>query len=59
MHFFVAKTIDALRPESFRALKFAIRKIETFWASGLGIDILEDACQYQISWEQKSKLNAQ
>ena len=28
-----------------------------FWASSLGIAILEDACQ--IIWEQKSKLNAQ
>ena len=57
--FFVAKTIYALRPESFRALKFAIRKIQTFCASGLGIAIFEDACQCQIIWEQKSKLNAQ
>ena len=33
--FFVAKTIYALRPESFCALKVAIRKVQTFWASGL------------------------
>ena len=32
--FFVAKTIYALRPESFCALEVAIRKVETFWASG-------------------------
>ena len=31
--FFVAETIDALRPESFCALKVAIRKVQTFWAS--------------------------
>ena len=31
--FFVAKTIYALRPESFCALKVAIRKVQTFWAS--------------------------
>ena len=34
-HFFVAKTIYALRPESFCALKVAIRKVQTFWASAL------------------------
>ena len=41
--FFVAKTICAFfllqerfRPESFCALKVAIRKDQTFWASGLG-----------------------
>ena len=33
--FFVAKTIYALRPESFCALKVAIRKVQTFWASAL------------------------
>ena len=32
--FFVAKMIYALRPESFCALEVAIRKVETFWASG-------------------------
>ena len=32
--FFVAKTIYALRPESFCALEVAIRKVQTFWASG-------------------------
>ena len=31
--FFVAKTIYALSPESFCALKVAIRKVQTFWAS--------------------------
>merc|ERR1711994_1118625 len=31
---FVAKTIYALRPESFCALKVAIWKVQTFWASG-------------------------
>ena len=31
--FFCRKTIYALRPESFCALKFAIRKVQTFWAS--------------------------
>ena len=31
--FFVAKTIYALRPESFCALKVAIWKVQTFWAS--------------------------
>ena len=30
----VAKTIYALCPESFCALNFAIRKVQTFWASG-------------------------
>ena len=42
-YFFVAKTICAFfllqerfRPESFCALKVAIRKDQTFWASGLG-----------------------
>ena len=30
-HFFVAKTIYTLRPESFCALKVAIRKVQTFW----------------------------
>ena len=30
---FFAKTIYALRPESFCALKVAIRKVQTFWAS--------------------------
>ena len=33
--FFVAKTIYALHPESFCALKVAIRKVQTFWASGV------------------------
>ena len=32
--FFVAKTIYSLHPESFCALKVAIRKVQTFWASG-------------------------
>ena len=32
-HFFVAKAIYALRPEIFCALNFAIRKVQTFWAS--------------------------
>ena len=31
--FFVAKTIYALRLESFCVLKVAIRKVQTFWAS--------------------------
>ena len=31
--FFFAKTIYALRPESFCAFKVAIRKVQTFWAS--------------------------
>ena len=31
---FFAKTICASRPESFCALKVAIRKVQTFWASG-------------------------
>ena len=31
---FFAKMIYALRPESFCALKVAIRKVQTFWASG-------------------------
>ena len=31
---FFAKTIYALCTESFCALKFAIRKVQTFWASG-------------------------
>ena len=34
--FFFAKMIYALRPESFCALKVAIRKVQTFWASGAG-----------------------
>ena len=33
--FFVAKTIYALRPDSFCTLKVAIRKVQTFWASAL------------------------
>ena len=40
--FFVAKTIYALRPESFCALKVAIRKVQTFWASELYIYIVVD-----------------
>ena len=32
--FFVAKMIYAPCPESFCALKVAIRKVQTFWASG-------------------------
>ena len=32
---FFAKTIYVHRPESFYALKVAIRKVQTFWASGL------------------------
>ena len=32
---FFAKTIYASRPESFCALKVAIRKVQTFWASGM------------------------
>ena len=32
--FFFAKTIYVLHPESFCALKVAIRKVRTFWASG-------------------------
>ena len=31
---FFAKMIYTLRPESFCALKVAIRKVQTFWASG-------------------------
>ena len=37
-HFFVAKTIYALSPESFCVLKVAIRKVQTFWASELSDD---------------------
>ena len=33
--FFVAKTIYALRPESYCALEVAIWKVQTFWASGV------------------------
>ena len=33
LQFFFAKTIYALRPESFCAFKVAIRKVQTFWAS--------------------------
>ena len=33
--FFFAKTIYALGPESFCALKVAIRKVQTFWASAV------------------------
>ena len=35
--FFVAKTIYSLCPESFCALEVAIRKFQTFWASGPGL----------------------
>ena len=35
--FFVAKTINALRPESFCVLKVAIRKVQTFGTSALYI----------------------
>ena len=31
--FFVVQAIHVFRPESFRALNFAIRKVRTFWAS--------------------------
>ena len=34
---FVAKTINALRPESFCVLKVAIRKVQTFGTSALYI----------------------
>ena len=34
MRFFCRKTMYALRPESFSGLKVAIRKVQTFWASG-------------------------
>ena len=34
IHFFCRETIYALRPESFCPLKVAIRKVQTFWASG-------------------------
>ena len=34
--FFGAKKVFVLRLESFCALKFAIRKVQTFWASGFG-----------------------
>ena len=37
--FFVAKKIYALRPESFCALKVAIRKVQTFWASDMPFTI--------------------
>ena len=37
--FFVAKKIYALRPESFCALKGAIRKVQTFWASDMPFTI--------------------
>ena len=40
---FVAKTIYALRPESFCALKVAIRKVQTFWASAAAPHWLEVA----------------
>ena len=39
MHFFVGKTIYALCLESFCALKVAIRKVQTFWASALNIQL--------------------
>ena len=39
--FFVAKTIYALPPESFCALKVAIRKVQTFWASEYITSIVE------------------
>ena len=35
-YFFVAKMIYALSSENFCALKFAIWKVQTFWASGEG-----------------------
>ena len=41
--FFVAKTIYALRPESFCALKVAIWKVQTFWASGVMFRSLQGA----------------
>ena len=34
-HFFVVETIYAPRPESFCALNFAIRKVQTFWVSAV------------------------
>ena len=39
-HFFVVETIYAPRPESFCALNFAIRKVQTFWASARTSQIL-------------------
>ena len=61
--FFVAKTIYTLRLESFCALNFAIRKVQTFWASARTSQILfneEDsslfvrlilmACLFESSW---------
>ena len=33
--FFVVKAINVLRLESFCALNFAIRKVQTFWASAV------------------------
>ena len=34
-HFFVVETIYAPHPESFWALNFAIRKVQTFWVSAV------------------------
>ena len=47
--FFVAKMIYALRPESFCALKVAIQKVQTFWASGGGGRDLTDVNQYDAN----------
>ena len=49
--FFVAKTIYALRPESFCALKVAIWKVQTFWASGWGTS------QILSGWKHRSCLS--
>ena len=45
--FFVAKTIYAPCPESFCALKVAIRKVQTFWASDADIeDFVPILCRF-------------
>ena len=49
MHFFVAKTIYALRAESFCALNLAIRKVQTFWASANDpINMIQKLTQLEI-----------
>ena len=43
VYVFFAKTINALHPESFCALKVAIWKVQTFWASGVMFRSLQGA----------------
>ena len=59
-HFFVAKTIYALRLESFCALNFAIRKVKTFWASVSEFSLAIESAVfhiYQNTADSRTRLN--